>query len=48
MILAEMFAVQNGFGYVLWRGYEFMRMDIVIAGMMMLGISVSSATGLLS
>lgn len=38
MILAEMFAVPNGFGYVLWRGYEFMRMDIVIAGMIMLGI----------
>jgi NitT/TauT family transport system permease protein len=38
MILAEMFAVPSGFGYVLWRGYEFMRMDIVIAGMIMLGI----------
>lgn len=38
MILAEMFAVPNGFGYVLWRGYEFMRMDIVIGGMFMLGI----------
>jgi NitT/TauT family transport system permease protein len=37
MILAEMFAVPNGFGYVLWRGYEFMRMDIVLAGMFMLG-----------
>jgi NitT/TauT family transport system permease protein len=38
MILAEMFAVPNGFGYVLWRGYEFMRMDIVISGMVMLGV----------
>ncbi len=38
MILAEMFAVSAGFGYVLWRGYEFMRMDIVLAGMFMLGI----------
>jgi NitT/TauT family transport system permease protein len=38
MILAEMFAVPSGFGYVLWRGYEFMRMDIVIAGMIMLGV----------
>lgn len=38
MILAEMFAVPNGFGYVLWRGYEFMRMDIVLAGMLMLGL----------
>jgi NitT/TauT family transport system permease protein len=38
MILAEMFAVSGGFGYVLWRGYEFMRMDIVIGGMIMLGI----------
>lgn len=38
MILAEMFAVPNGFGYVLWRGYEFMRMDIVLAGMFMLGL----------
>jgi NitT/TauT family transport system permease protein len=38
MILAEMFAVSGGFGYILWRGYEFMRMDIVLAGMLMLGI----------
>jgi NitT/TauT family transport system permease protein len=38
MILAEMFAVPSGFGYVLWRGYEFMRMDIVLAGMFMLGL----------
>ncbi|WP_137176491.1 ABC transporter permease [Roseomonas sp. AR75] len=38
MILAEMFAVSGGFGYVLWRGYEFMRMDIVLGGMLMLGI----------
>lgn len=38
MILAEMFAVSAGFGYVLWRGYEFMRMDIVLGGMIMLGI----------
>lgn len=38
MILAEMFAVPDGFGHVLWRGYEFMRMDIVIGGMIMLGL----------
>lgn len=38
MILAEMFAVSGGFGYILWRGYEFMRMDIVLGGMLMLGI----------
>ena len=38
MILAEMFAVPTGFGHVLWRGYEFMRMDIVIGGMIMLGL----------
>lgn len=38
MILAEMFAVPTGFGHVLWRGYEFMRMDIVLGGMIMLGI----------
>lgn len=38
MILAEMFAVPSGFGYILWRGYEFMRMDIVLGGMLMLGI----------
>ena len=38
MILAEMFAVPGGFGHVLWRGYEFMRMDIVLAGMIMLGV----------
>ncbi|HZP78531.1 MAG TPA: ABC transporter permease [Pseudolabrys sp.] len=38
MILAEMFAVPEGFGHVLWRGYEFMRMDIVLGGMFMLGL----------
>jgi NitT/TauT family transport system permease protein len=38
MILAEMFAVSGGFGHVLWRGYEFMRMDIVLGGMIMLGV----------
>jgi NitT/TauT family transport system permease protein len=38
LILAEMFAVPSGFGYTLWRGYEFSRMDIVVAGMLMIAL----------
>lgn len=38
VILAEMFATGNGFGYLLWRGYTFLRMDIVVANMLFLGL----------
>jgi NitT/TauT family transport system permease protein len=38
LILAEMLAVREGFGYTLWNAYEFMRMDVVVAAMIMIGI----------
>lgn len=38
LILAEMLAVQEGFGYVLWHAYEFLRMDVVVAGMLCIGL----------
>jgi NitT/TauT family transport system permease protein len=38
LILAEMLAVREGLGYTLWNAYEFMRMDVVVAAMIMIGI----------
>ncbi len=38
LILAEMLAVGNGLGYILWHGYEYGRVDLVVAGMIMIGI----------
>jgi len=38
LILAEMLAVREGFGYVLWHAYEFMRMDLVVAAMLTIGL----------
>lgn len=38
VILAEMFATGNGFGYLLWRGYTFLRMDVVVSNMVFLGL----------
>lgn len=38
LVLAEMLAVGNGLGYLLWHGYEYGRVDLVIAGMIMIGI----------
>ena len=38
LILAEMLAVREGFGYVLWHAYEFLRMDVVVAGMIAIGL----------
>ncbi len=38
LILAEMLAVGNGLGYILWHGYEYGRVDLVIAGMLMIGV----------
>ena len=38
LILAEMLAVREGFGYTLWHAYEFMRMDVVVAAMIMIGV----------
>ena len=37
LILAEMLAVQEGVGFTLWHAYEFMRMDVVVAAMIMIG-----------
>ena len=38
LILAEMLAVREGFGYVLWHAYEFLRMDAVVASMLWIGL----------
>ncbi len=38
LILAEMIGSDGGFGYVLWRGYEFVRLDLVLLGMAVLGL----------
>lgn len=38
LILAEMLAVGEGFGFVLWRGYENLRMDVVVMGMLCIGL----------
>ena len=38
LILAEMLAVREGFGYVLWHAYEFLRMDVVVAGVLCIGL----------
>lgn len=38
LILAEMIGSDSGFGYVLWRGYEFVRLDLVLLGMAVLGL----------
>jgi NitT/TauT family transport system permease protein len=38
LILAEMLAVREGLGYTLWNAYEFMRMDVVVAAMIVIGV----------
>ncbi|MCW5694103.1 MAG: ABC transporter permease [Pseudolabrys sp.] len=38
LILAEMLAVGEGFGFVLWRGYENLRMDVVVMCMFCIGM----------
>jgi NitT/TauT family transport system permease protein len=38
LILAEMLAVGEGFGFVLWRGYENLRMDVVVMCMLFIGL----------
>jgi NitT/TauT family transport system permease protein len=40
---AEMLAVKSGFGYMLWDSYNFLRIDLIITGM----ISIA-AVGFLS
>lgn len=38
VIVAEMIAVKSGFGYVLWDAYYFLRMDVIIAAMLSVGL----------
>ena len=38
LLLAEMFATKSGIGYTLWRSFEFMRMDVLLATLVMLGL----------
>lgn len=38
VIVAEMLAVKSGLGFVLWDAYYFLRMDIIIAAMLSVGI----------
>lgn len=38
VVVSEMLAVKGGLGYVLWDSYYYMRMDIIIAAMMSIGL----------
>ncbi len=38
VIVAEMIAVKSGFGYVMWDAYFFLRMDMIVAAMLSVGI----------
>ena len=38
VIVAEMIAVKSGLGYVLWDAYFFLKMDIIIAAMISVGV----------
>jgi NitT/TauT family transport system permease protein len=38
VIVAEMIAVKSGFGYVMWDAYYFLRMDVIVAAMLSVGI----------
>jgi NitT/TauT family transport system permease protein len=38
VIVSEMLAVKSGLGYVLWDAYYFLKMDIIIAAMVSVGI----------
>jgi NitT/TauT family transport system permease protein len=38
VIVAEMLAVKSGLGYVLWDAYFFLKMDIIIAAMISVGV----------
>lgn len=38
VIVAEMLAVKSGLGFVLWDAYYFLRMDIIIAAMLSVGL----------
>jgi NitT/TauT family transport system permease protein len=38
VIVAEMLAVKSGLGFVLWDAFQFIRMDIIVAAMLSVGI----------
>lgn len=38
VIVAEMIAVKSGFGYVMWDAYYFLRMDMIVAAMLSVGV----------
>jgi len=38
VIVAEMIAVKSGFGYVMWDAYYFLRMDVIVAAMLSVGL----------
>jgi len=38
VVVSEMLAVKGGLGYVLWDSYYFMRMDIIVAAMISIGL----------
>jgi NitT/TauT family transport system permease protein len=38
VVVSEMLAVKGGLGYVLWDSYYYMRMDIIIAAMLSIGL----------
>lgn len=38
VIVAEMVAVKSGFGYVMWDAYYFVRLDVIVAAMLSVGL----------
>lgn len=38
VVAAEMLAVKSGFGYMLWDSYNFLRADLIIVGMISIGV----------
>jgi NitT/TauT family transport system permease protein len=38
VIVAEMLAVKSGLGFAMWDAYYFLRMDIIIAAMLSVGV----------
>lgn len=38
VIVAEMLAVQGGLGYAIWGAYEYLRMDLILASIIALGV----------
>ena len=38
VIVAEMLAVQGGLGYAIWGAYEYLRMDLILASIITLGV----------